>query len=301
MATSTMFGIGVEVRRVGQPHARVPAGRRVTRRRIGPGRGRGGQPHQGEERGRQNHQALPGRMTGAEHIATWAPITVLNCNRRCHLIRGRPRRARPRRVTTAAPTICPEICVRAVGGGGRPRVVGPGVLGVASAQFLADFRVGPLPEAPQVPGRLHRPAVGSEQAEGHGHGARAERGRVGQTEQLLQLHRRGDRAVVGVASAGPTGRWARAGRPGPAASRRRRTSKGRCAPRSRSSTRAVRPAPRAPTSAGRSTSRPGEAQPAQQLRVRVPRAPAPATRRQSARRPISGSTATGVSLRTSVS
>ncbi len=43
----------------------------------------------------------------------------------------------------------------AVGGGGGPGVVGPGVLRVAALELPADFRVGAFPEAAQVLRDLH--------------------------------------------------------------------------------------------------------------------------------------------------
>ena len=50
---------------------------------------------------------------------------------------------------------------------GGPRIVGPWVPRVASPQFLADFRIGPLPEAAEVASGLHRPAIRRQQFDGH--------------------------------------------------------------------------------------------------------------------------------------
>jgi len=58
----------------------------------------------------------------------------------------------------------------------------------AAAQFLPHFRVRRIPETPQIARRLHRPAIRRQQREPHRLFARADGRRVGQAEQLLQLH-----------------------------------------------------------------------------------------------------------------
>ena len=88
--------------------------------------------------------------------------------------------------------------LRAGGRGRAPRILGPGMLGVAAAQLLADLGVGAFPEAAQVPRRLHRATVGRQQQEGHRLAAGSEGRRVGQAEQVLQLDRGDDRPVVSV-------------------------------------------------------------------------------------------------------
>jgi hypothetical protein len=47
----------------------------------------------------------------------------------------------------------------------RPRVLGPGVFGVAGAELLANLLVGVVPEAGQVIGNLLGTQVGSEQVQ----------------------------------------------------------------------------------------------------------------------------------------
>ena len=64
--------------------------------------------------------------------------------------------------------------LRARGRRRRPRILGPRVLRIASAQFLADLRVRAIPEAPQVARHLHRTAVRREQLQQDRLAARAD-------------------------------------------------------------------------------------------------------------------------------
>src|SRR5438067_3695978 len=79
-----------------------------------------------------------------------------------------------------------------------PRILRPWMLRVATLQFLSDLRIGPVPEAAQIAGDLDRPSVRREQREHDRFAPPADARRVGEAEQLLQLHRRGNGSIVVV-------------------------------------------------------------------------------------------------------
>ena len=130
---------------------------------------------------------------------------------------------------------------RAVRRLGGPRVLGPRVARVAAAQLLAHLGVRALPEAAQVARRLDGPAVRREQLEDDRHLPRADPRRLGEAEQLLQLRRRDDRAVLAVVERPPCGRWAAASRSGARRSRRARVPGSSQRSGSSSAGRLVRP------------------------------------------------------------
>src|SRR5512139_2043151 len=86
----------------------------------------------------------------------------------------------------------------AVGRLGRPGILGPRVPRVAAPQLLAHLGVGALPEAAQVACRLDRSPVGSEQLEDDRHLPGADSRGLRQAEELLELRRRHDGAVLAV-------------------------------------------------------------------------------------------------------
>ena len=157
MSTSTMCGIGIACRPL-PPAAR----RRPSRAAPGCGRGLGRAAHDRD-----------GDHDGDESEATEHGLR--------HVRRGVLQARYRRHSLTSQALVSPRawsfsrVSGRAVRRGGRPRVVGPGMLGIAAAQLLADFWIGALPKTPQVAGGLHRAAVGGQQAEGHRHPRRAER------------------------------------------------------------------------------------------------------------------------------
>src|SRR5688572_708240 len=79
-----------------------------------------------------------------------------------------------------------------------PRIFGPRMFRIAPTQLLAHLRIRARPKAAQISRRLHRAAVRREQMKCDGHARRADRRRLGESEELLQLYRRGNRAVLGV-------------------------------------------------------------------------------------------------------
>ena len=91
----------------------------------------------------------------------------------------------------------------------RPRILGPGMPGVAAAQLLANVGVGPFPETSQIPRCLHGSAVRRKQEDEDRLLARTDPGRVGKAEQFLQLDGRRDRSVCLIVESSRTGRWAR--------------------------------------------------------------------------------------------
>ena len=126
---------------------------------------------------------IPRRRRQLSHVGTWGRRPLSSC------------------LTASVPVIPP---LGAMGGRGAPRILRPGVLGIAPLQLLAHFRIGALPESGQVPGDLHRPARGREQVQHHRHPAAGHARGVGQAEQFLQLHRQ-HRRIGGCSPA----RWLR--------------------------------------------------------------------------------------------
>src|SRR5258708_3666694 len=82
-----------------------------------------------------------------------------------------------------------------------PGILGPWMLRVARAELPAHFLIGAVPEAAQVLCDLHGTAGGGEEGECDRYSLRAEVGRLGETEELLQLGRGENRAVVAIVEA----------------------------------------------------------------------------------------------------
>ena len=89
----------------------------------------------------------------------------------------------------------PRVSVSSAPSPPRSRIVRPGMLRVSTPQFLAHLGVGSLPEAAQVPCRLHGPPVRREQQEQHRLLPGADARCLRQAEQLLQLGGRRHHAV----------------------------------------------------------------------------------------------------------
>ena len=86
---------------------------------------------------------------------------------------------------------------------GGPRIVRPGMLGIAALQFLLDFGVGPFPEAAQILRHLNRSLRRRQQVQRHRQSARGDARGIGQPEQFLQLHRQHRRFARRVPQAQP--------------------------------------------------------------------------------------------------
>ena len=180
-----------------------------------------------------------------------------------------------------------------------PRILRPRMLRVAAAQLLPHLRIRAIPEAAQIARELDRPAVRREQREDDGFALTADARRLGQAEQLLQLHRRRHAAVVVVLERDASVRSgrratrarrdrARARRPAraPARCARRRARARRRRPRARARRRR-RPGRRTAAAAAAARRRPGARARARRRRAAAPRSrdrPARDARRARARR-----------------
>src|SRR5205814_10496197 len=91
----------------------------------------------------------------------------------------------------------------------RPRILRPRMPRIPPAQLFPDLLVGGVPEVAQVAGGLHGAAVGCEQLERHRLSLGPEARRFGQAEELLQLDRGEDGAVLLVAQPGCPPAWNR--------------------------------------------------------------------------------------------
>src|SRR5436305_15058668 len=89
----------------------------------------------------------------------------------------------------------------------RPWIIWPGMSRVAGAQLLAHFRIRVVPEAAQVAGDLDGTAVRREERQHHRLVPPADPRRLGEAEELLQLHRRGHRPIVVVFEARGAAAW----------------------------------------------------------------------------------------------
>src|SRR5260221_14290405 len=72
------------------------------------------------------------------------------------------------------------------------------MLGVAPAQLLSPLRIRAIPEAAQIARHLHRPAVRREQRQHDGFALTTDARRLREAEELLQLDRDRDAAVLVV-------------------------------------------------------------------------------------------------------
>lgn len=81
---------------------------------------------------------------------------------------------------------------------GVPRIVRPRVLRVSPAKFLPHFGIRPVPEAPEVAGQLHGPAVGCQERQQDRFVRRSDSRCFCKAAQLLQFRCRGDGAVLSV-------------------------------------------------------------------------------------------------------
>ena len=92
----------------------------------------------------------------------------------------------------------PDEAVSFAPSAAREGIFGPGVFGIAAAEFLADLGVGRLPEAGQVARDLLRPMVGAQQVQEHGHATTRQPRCLTNAKKLLNAdrqHRRTARLV----------------------------------------------------------------------------------------------------------
>ena len=79
-----------------------------------------------------------------------------------------------------------------------PRIIRPGVFGVAAFHFFFDFGVGAFPEAFEVLCDLQWAATGGEQVQGEGNAAGGDAWGIGEAEEFLEFHRQHRGVAVAV-------------------------------------------------------------------------------------------------------